>query len=137
MQAGMSACRSRQRPNHSWCRRASILLQAHDSAAKQEEETAWEAERHESKYARTLEQLPATKKVRAPHAGRLADCTDARRTPCDCVLASATVPRWQSEVKADGRHTRLTDTAWLAHVVLDGGHMPALQRWTMNTFEST
>ena len=38
-------------------------VQAHDSAAKQEEETAWEAERHESKYARTLEQLPATKKV--------------------------------------------------------------------------
>lgn len=38
-------------------------LQAHDSAAKQEEETAWEAERHESKYARTLEQLPAIKTV--------------------------------------------------------------------------
>jgi hypothetical protein len=56
---------------YSRCNCASIiLLQAHDSAAKQEEETAWEAERHESKYARTLEQLPATKKVCAPPAGR-------------------------------------------------------------------
>ena len=38
-------------------------MQAHDSAGKQEEVTAWEAERQESKYARELLQLPATRQV--------------------------------------------------------------------------
>lgn len=41
------------------------MVQAHDSAGKAEEVQAWEEKRVESKYARTLEQLPATKQVPA------------------------------------------------------------------------
>ena len=66
-------------PLCSCCKHASVLLQAHDSAAKQEEETAWEAERHESKYARTLEQLPATKKVCAPRVDAFVSTAQRRR----------------------------------------------------------
>lgn len=38
-------------------------VQEHDSAGRQEEVTAWEEERRVSKYAETLEQLPATRKI--------------------------------------------------------------------------
>mmetsp|Transcript_7420 Transcript_7420/g.21943 ORF Transcript_7420/g.21943 Transcript_7420/m.21943 type:complete len:903 (+) Transcript_7420:355-3063(+) len=42
---------------------AVTAIMAHDSAGKAEEVQAWEEKRVESKYARTLEQLPATKQV--------------------------------------------------------------------------
>ena len=105
---GMIACRQQCCSCHCWCKLASALLQAHDSAAKQEEETAWEAERHESKYARTLEQLPATKKVCAPHFERGIKCIDETcplhgDVDLHLLLRQPTVWRWI----ADGRHTRL------------------------------